>query len=143
MFRTLFKALAAIAVVCTVGGMGLVGYEEFIKPDARGTRSEASLGDPFTGTKKIPIDGRSVTVSCTGDASHDGPLVLLMAGGGDGLETMAPLGRSLSKKSRVCSYDRLGEGTSDKPDGPQSIDDSSAVLTSVLDRLAGERPDGP
>ncbi|MFE6768497.1 alpha/beta fold hydrolase [Streptomyces griseus] len=140
MFRTLFKALAAIAVVCTVGGMGLVGYEEFIKKDSPGTRSEGSLGDPFTGTKKIRIDGRSVNVSCTGDASGSGPLVLLMAGGGDGLETMAPLGKAVSEKSRVCSYDRLGEGASDKPDGPQSIDDSSAILTSVLDRLAGDRP---
>ncbi|WP_406192149.1 alpha/beta hydrolase [Streptomyces griseus] len=140
MFRTLFKALAAIAVVCTVGGMGLVGYEEFIKKDSPGTRSEGSLGDPFTGTKKIRIDGRSVNVSCTGDASGPGPLVLLMAGGGDGLETMAPLGKAVSEKSRVCSYDRLGEGASDKPDGPQSIDDSSAILTSVLDRLAGDRP---
>ncbi|MEU3052000.1 alpha/beta fold hydrolase [Streptomyces griseus] len=140
MFRTLFKTLAAIAVVCTVGGMGLVGYEEFIKKDSPGTRSEGSLGDPFTGTKKIRIDGRSVNVSCTGDASGSGPLVLLMAGGGDGLETMAPLGEAVSEKSRVCSYDRLGEGASDKPDGPQSIDDSSALLTSVLDRLAGDRP---
>ncbi|MFF0505280.1 alpha/beta fold hydrolase [Streptomyces fimicarius] len=140
MFRTLFKALAAIAVVCTVGGMGLVGYEEFIKKDSPGTRSEGSLGDPFTGIKKIRIDGRSVNVSCTGDASGPGPLVLLMAGGGDGLETMAPLGKAVSEKSRVCSYDRLGEGASDKPDGPQSIDDSSAILTSVLDRLAGDRP---
>ncbi|WP_278191942.1 alpha/beta fold hydrolase [Streptomyces sp. TRM75563] len=64
----------------------------------------------------------------------------MTAGGGDGLETMAPLGKAVSKKSRVCSYDRLGEGASDRPDGPQSIDDSSAILTSVLGRLAGDRP---
>ncbi|WP_097867340.1 alpha/beta fold hydrolase [Streptomyces sp. rh34] len=140
MFRTLLKALAAIAVVCTAGGVGLIGYEELNKPESDGTRSESSLGDPFTGTKKIRTDGRSVNVSCSGDASHDGPLVLLMAGGGDGLETMAPLGKTLSKEFRVCSYDRPGEGASDKPDGPQSMDDSAKLLTSVLDRLAGDRP---
>ncbi|MFI1224466.1 MULTISPECIES: alpha/beta fold hydrolase [unclassified Streptomyces] len=140
MFRTLFKALAAIAVVCTVGGIGLIGYEEFARSEPDGTRSASSLGDPFTGTKKIRTDGRSVNVSCSGDAAHDGPLVLLMPGGGDGLETMAPLGTTLSKEFRVCSYDRPGEGASDKPDGPQSIDDSAKLLTSVLDRLAGDRP---
>lgn len=112
MFRTLIKALAATAVVCTVAGAGLIGYEEYTKPESRGTRSEASLGDPFTGTKKIRVDGRSVNVSCAGDASRSGPLVLLMAGGGDGLETTAPIGRTPSKKARVCSYDRLGEGAS-------------------------------
>ncbi|MEK8145114.1 hypothetical protein NKH18_38085 [Streptomyces sp. M10(2022)] len=34
MFRTIVKTIAVIAVCCTVGGTGLVVYEEFIKDDS-------------------------------------------------------------------------------------------------------------
>ncbi|MFE3037882.1 alpha/beta fold hydrolase [Streptomyces canus] len=142
MFRTVVKATAAIAVVCSVAGAGLVINEEYAKANS-GTNdttpaSVVSSGDPFTGTKKIRSGGHSVNVSCSGSAR--GPLVMLMAGGGEGLDNMAPLQKSLSAKSRVCSYDRLGEGRSDKPQGPQTINDSGHILTTVLDRVAGERP---
>ncbi|MFF0540062.1 alpha/beta fold hydrolase [Streptomyces coelicoflavus] len=55
---------------------------------------------------------------------------------------MAPLQKTLSKTDRVCVYDRLGEGKSDKP-APvtlQTMDDTGALLFEVLDRLAGDRP---
>ncbi|MGP4011484.1 alpha/beta fold hydrolase [Streptomyces sp. 4N124] len=96
-------------------------------------------GDQFSGTKKIRVGKHFVNVSCSGDAMGDKPLVMLMAGGGDGLDTMAGLQKTLGEKSRVCSYDRLGEGKSDKPNGTQTIDDSAKILTVVLDRLAGDR----
>lgn len=144
MFRTIVKATAAIAVVCTVAGAGLVLNEEYVKTQSDSaddiTTVGASVGDSFTGTKKIQVDGHSVNVSCSGRAWGHGPLIMLMAGGGEGLDNMAPLQKSLSKKSRVCSYDRLGEGESDQPEGPQSINDAGKLLTSVLDRLAGNRP---
>ncbi|WP_328440983.1 alpha/beta hydrolase [Streptomyces sp. NBC_00444] len=98
-------------------------------------------GDNFSGTKKIRVGQHSVNVSCSGNATEgkDKPLVMLMAGGGDGLDTMAGLQKALSEKGRVCSYDRLGEGKSDQPKGTQTIDDSAKILTGVLDRLAGDR----
>ncbi|MDO0932666.1 alpha/beta hydrolase [Streptomyces sp. DG2A-72] len=96
-------------------------------------------GDQFSGTKKIRVGKHSVNVSCSGNATEDKPLVMLMAGGGDGLDTMADLQKTLSEKGRVCSYDRLGEGKSDQPNGTQTIDDSAKILTGVLDRLAGDR----
>lgn len=55
---------------------------------------------------------------------------------------MAALQKSLSKTDRVCSYDRLGEGKSDKP-APgtlQTVNDTSVLLTKLLDHLAGDRP---
>ncbi|MEK8171694.1 alpha/beta fold hydrolase [Streptomyces sp. M19] len=143
MFRTIAKATAITAVCCTVAGAGLVINEEYSKAHADSSASSKDAGtpgDPFTGTKKIRVEGRSVNVSCSGDSSKGGPLVMLMAGGGDGLDTMAKLQKTLSADSRVCSYDRLGEGKSDKPEGPQTVKDSGKILTEVLDRLAGDRP---
>ncbi|MFE1073356.1 alpha/beta fold hydrolase [Streptomyces sp. NPDC058783] len=143
MFRTLAKATAAIAVVCTAAGAGLVLNEEYANAGTEDHPSAASAGASFTGEKKIRVDGRTVNVSCSGRAAHrHDPLVLLMPGGGEGLDNMAPLQKTLSETNRVCSYDRLGEGRSDKP-APgtlQTMDDTGALLTKVLDRLAGDRP---
>ncbi|TDC93557.1 alpha/beta hydrolase [Actinomadura sp. 7K507] len=96
--------------------------------------------DGFSGTKKIDVDGKSVNVSCSGDAAKGGPVVVLMHGGGDGLGKMAALQKTVSKNNRVCSYDRLGAGASDKPAGPQSFDSTGKVLTGVLDQIAGDGP---
>ncbi|MFC7939255.1 alpha/beta fold hydrolase [Streptomyces sp. NPDC057387] len=145
MFRTLAKATAAIAVVCTVAGAGLVLNEEYANAQAGTghTSPAASAQTSFTGEKKIRVDGRTVNVSCSGRAAHrHDPLVLLMPGGGEGLDNMAPLQKTLSRTDRVCSYDRPGEGKSDKP-APgtlQTMDDAGALLTKVIDRLAGDRP---
>jgi pimeloyl-ACP methyl ester carboxylesterase len=68
------------------------------------------------------------------------PVIVLLLGAGDGLEKMAPLQEALSEKDLVCSYDRLGAGASDPPDGPQTIDDADEVLTAVIDRVAGDSP---
>ncbi|MFF8776705.1 alpha/beta fold hydrolase [Streptomyces sp. NPDC015140] len=141
MFRTLAKATAAIAVVCTVAGAGLVLDEEYAK--ATTDTGTSSTGAAFTGTKKFRVDGHTVNVSCSGDADGaDQPLVMLMAGGGEGLDNMAPLQKAVSRTNRVCSYDRLGEGASDKPapGTPQTMDDTGRLLTKVLDRLAGDHP---
>ncbi|MGP2435948.1 alpha/beta fold hydrolase [Streptomyces sp. JW3] len=123
---------AAVAALCSaVTGAALVA--------ATGPAS-ATHGPGAAGTGKIRVGSYSVNVSCSGDARARGPLVLLMAGGGDGLDTMAGLQKTLSAKSRVCSYDRLGEGASDQPAGLQTVNDSGRILTGVLDRLAGHRP---
>ncbi|MER7050929.1 MULTISPECIES: alpha/beta hydrolase [unclassified Streptomyces] len=141
------RATAMAVLCCTVGGAGLLGCEESPEADpgaAPATASSTTAGDagegPFSGTGKMTVDGRSVNVSCSGRAADDRPVVVLMAGAGDGLTRVAGLQKALSEKERVCSYDRLGEGASDKPDGPRSMDDSGRVLTAVLDRVAGDGP---
>ncbi|MET8488050.1 alpha/beta fold hydrolase [Streptomyces tendae] len=142
MFRTFAKAVAAIAVVCAVAGAGLVLNEEYGKDDSDAKDTTASAGASFTGTKKIDVDGHTVNVSCSGHSDADQPLVVLMPGGGEGLDNMAALQKSLSKTDRVCSYDRLGEGKSDKPakDELQTVNDTGVLLTKLLDHLAGDRP---
>lgn len=147
MFRN-GRASAAIALCCTVIGVALAGCDE--APDAApqpdgdattaGTTHPAQDADSFTGTEKITVDGRAVNVSCSGVLAEDRPVIVLMLGAGDGLDKMAALQRTLSEKDRVCSYDRLGAGASDQPDGPQTLDDTGKVLTTVIDRVAGTAP---
>ncbi|MBA2807607.1 alpha/beta fold hydrolase [Streptomyces sp. KM273126] len=143
MNRTL-KATAVAATFCAVAGAGVVGYGKVADkaqwlPELTTTAGHGN-GDSFSGSRKIRVDGYSVNVSCSGRSADRKPVVVLMAGGGDGLDTMADLQKTLSENARVCSYDRLGEGKSDQPSGTQTISDSSRILTGVLDRIAGDRP---
>ena len=146
MFRS-FKASAVVALASAVAVAGLTACGEAGK-EADTTLASASpsaavsqaAGDRASGTRKIQIEGKSVNVSCSGRARRGRPTVILLSGLGDGLEKMAPLQKTLGKRNRVCSYDRLGEGASDKPDGPQSLADSGRILTGVIDEVAGGGP---
>ena len=146
------RASAVIALCCTVAGIGLVGCEKPSKEQSSKADADASTSTTtapteqaageglLTGTKKIKVDGRSVNVSCSGRASDGRPAIVLLHGGGDGLKKMAAIQKTLSKTNRVCSYDRLGAGASDKPDGPQTLASTGKVLTGVIDRVAGGAP---
>ncbi|MEU7693354.1 alpha/beta hydrolase [Microbispora sp. SCL1-1] len=129
------------ALCCTVLGAGVAGCDgeslDDWDPLAPATRTAAA---PISGTTKIEVAGRSVNVSCSGDPEKGGPVVVLLAGAGDGLDKLAAFQKTLSEHNRVCSYDRLGEGASDKPDGPQSFSSTGKILTGVIDRVAGDGP---
>ncbi|MFI9847479.1 alpha/beta fold hydrolase [Nonomuraea sp. NPDC051941] len=146
-----FKASAVAVLCCTVVGVGLAGtgsaaaadWDPFSSTKAEDWDPFASTprkAHPFSGTKKIEVGGRSVNVSCSGDLAEGKPVVVLLHGGGDALGKMAALQKTLSAKNRVCSYDRLGAGGSDQPDGPQNFASTGKVLTGVLDRIAGDNP---
>ncbi|MEV0381729.1 alpha/beta fold hydrolase [Nonomuraea sp. NPDC050643] len=136
------KSSVVVALCGAVLGTGLAGCGndsmEDWDPFAPTTRKADA--DLISGTKKIDVAGRSVNVSCSGDPVQGRPVVILMHGGGDGLDKLAALQKTLSKQHRVCSYDRLGAGASDRPDGPQSFTSTGKVLTGVLDRVAGDGP---
>ncbi|MFI0451387.1 alpha/beta fold hydrolase [Actinomadura sp. 6N118] len=135
------KTSAAIAVCCVAAGAGLVGCEDATDGDSFAAPT-AGKADPglFSGTKKIDVGGKSVNVSCSGEPAKGKPVIVLMHGGGDGLDKLAALQKTLSEKNRVCSYDRLGAGASDKPDGPQNFSSTGKVLTGLLDQIAGDGP---
>ncbi|MFD3918209.1 alpha/beta fold hydrolase [Streptomyces sp. NPDC058595] len=140
------RASVAIALICAVAGAGLVGCEEASSADSKpsaGTTGDGAREDgrgSFTGTEKIEVGGRSVNVSCSGDPAEGRPVVVLLHGGGDGLDKLAGIQKTLGEKDRACSYDRLGAGASDRPDGPQSLESGGKVLTAVIDRVAGDAP---
>lgn len=144
----MLKATAVAALCCTVAGTGYVSVAQAEghgggadRTTARVTHpGHAGRADSFVGEKKIGVRGYSVNVSCSGRQTGHKPVVVLVAGLGDGLDAMADLQKTLSEKNRVCSYDRLGEGKSDKPRGPQSLEDSGRILTGVINRVAGDSP---
>ncbi|ONF63664.1 alpha/beta fold hydrolase [Amycolatopsis keratiniphila] len=123
------KASALIALCCAVAGVALSACDE-------ATEAESA----FTGTQKIKVGERSVNVSCAGNAVEGRPVVVLLHGGGDDLGKLSGLQNTLAAQGRVCSYDRLGAGASDQPDGPQSFESTGKILTGVLDQVAGGEP---
>jgi pimeloyl-ACP methyl ester carboxylesterase len=144
--KTILKTPAAIALCCAVAGAVLVGCndaEAGADPDAGSstdTPSQDTDEDLLTGTEKVTVGDHSVNVSCSGSLVEGRPTIVLLHGGGDDLTAMADLQETLSADGRVCSYDRLGAGASDKPDGPQDYDDIGETLTGVLDQIAGDDP---
>jgi pimeloyl-ACP methyl ester carboxylesterase len=136
------KAAVVAALCITVVGAGVTGCDDDSMDNwdpLAATTHKADAGR-ISGTKKINVAGRSVNVSCSGDPAKGKPVIMLMHGGGDGLDKMAALQKTLSKKNQVCSYDRLGAGASDRPDGPQDFSSIGKILTGVLDRVAGDGP---
>ncbi|WP_052423887.1 alpha/beta fold hydrolase [Nonomuraea candida] len=137
------RASVVTALCCTALGAGLTGCSgeslENWDPMAPATSRSAGAA-PIDGTEKIKVAGRSVNVSCAGDQEKGKPVVVLLHGAGDGLDKLAALQKALSGKNRVCSYDRLGSGASDQPEGPQDLAGVGKTLTGVLDRVAGDAP---
>ncbi|MFC3996124.1 alpha/beta fold hydrolase [Nocardiopsis sediminis] len=158
MTRNRFGRSAAIVLSCAVAGAGLAGCsaEEFgeaagqAAEDIGESAGEAAEGvgeaaggaaeELVTGTRTVTAGDHEVNVSCSGDLAGDRPTILLLHGGGDDLTTMADFQEALSADGRVCSYDRLGAGGSDQPDGPQDYGDIGTTLTAVLDHVAGDGP---
>ena len=144
-----------IAVCCAVAGVALVGCDDepSASPDASASPSTTSSPtrqadddkgaddkSALQGSEKIDVAGQSVNVSCSGQPAKGQPVVMLLHGGGHGVKELAGFQRTLSEKHRVCSYDRLGAGASDKPEEPQTIADSGKVLSAVLDNVAADTP---
>ncbi|MBE3010390.1 alpha/beta fold hydrolase [Microbispora sp. NEAU-D428] len=136
------KTPVVAALCCTVLGVAVAGCDgdslENWDPLAPATRTADAA--PISGTEKIDVAGRSVNVSCSGTPEKGRPVIILMHGAGDGLDKLAAIQKTLSKQNRVCSYDRLGAGASDQPEGPQSFSSTGKILTGVLDRVAGDGP---
>src|SRR5262249_58603641 len=91
----------------------------------------ATTAPPVPATE-VHIGGSRVTVDCTGTG---GPTVILFSGFGDPHTIWAHIQRSLSRHHRVCSYDRLGEGTSSQPRRTQTLASNARLLHRVLAKV--------
>lgn len=131
--RGITRTVAAV-VGCAALGMTLVGCDEVEKA---GEEFKAEL---FEGTDTFTIGDDTVNVSCSGSPVSDGPIILLLHGGGDDVTELADFQKKIGKDSRVCSYDRLGAGKSDKPDGEQDYAAVGKTLTGVIDTFANVDP---
>jgi pimeloyl-ACP methyl ester carboxylesterase len=74
-------------------------------------------------------------VKCTGSVNASRPTIVLLPGATKPLTTFVFIQNHLSGVTRVCSYDRPGEGTSSRPRVKQTLADSAAILHAVLARL--------
>ncbi|MFI6966901.1 alpha/beta fold hydrolase [Streptomyces sp. NPDC050149] len=135
-------ALAALCI--TAVGAGLVACEDEDEDFLEGLDGKPSVSEPaldrLSGTKKISIRGSSVNVACSGSRADGKPVVVVLAGLDDDLTKTAAFRKTLGAEHRVCSYDRLGQGRSDKPAGVQSLAAGGKILTGVLDQVAGDSP---
>lgn len=133
----------ATVVGCMLAGGALTGCGEVVDEAVEEVESEiesAIEAELFTGTQTFTIGGDTVNVSCSGSPASEAPTVVLLHGGGEDLTVMADFQEAISAGGRVCSYDRLGAGASDQPDGPQDYDDVGETLTGVIDTIAGGEP---
>lgn len=122
--RHVVRNTTLVAIAATMLTAGLAGWP------SSGTAAAAVAAHPAVATP-ISVGSASVNVLCEGTQSSK-PTIILFAGEPDPLTRFASLQKALSKTTRVCSYDRLGEGKSSKPSGAQTLADSAVVLDGVL-----------
>jgi pimeloyl-ACP methyl ester carboxylesterase len=78
----------------------------------------------------VTVGSHKVFLNCTGDAS--GPTVILEAGTGDTSGVWIAVKKQVEKFARVCSYDRLGLGKSDKLTSRHTADEIVHDLHGLL-----------
>ena len=122
MRKALYPLAAAIVAMGAVAAPG---------PASAAGTAPASASAPAQ-TRQVHVDGYRVTVDCTGSG---GPTVILFSGFGDPHTIWAHIQASLARHHRVCSYDRLGEGTSSKPRSTQTLASNVRLLHEVLAKL--------
>jgi pimeloyl-ACP methyl ester carboxylesterase len=85
----------------------------------------------------VDIGGRTLHVHCTGAGAPGAPTVLLEAGASSFAIDWTLVQREIARTTRICSYDRAGQGWSDAPAGGGR----AAVVSDLhsLLRAAGER----
>jgi pimeloyl-ACP methyl ester carboxylesterase len=101
---------------------------------ACGSASHASSTSPGGSPETVHVDGYSLTVKCSG-ATKRSPTVVLLAGLTQPLSTFTVIQGRLSSVTRVCSYDRPGEGASPRPRNKQTLADSARLLHDLLTSL--------
>ena len=132
MRRNILAIIAATVLATVLSGCGssatpaIAGATPL--PAAPQTRTPPDQGN----AGPVTVGTSSVNVLCTGTASTKPPVVLV-AGMPDPLSKFAALQATLSQTTRVCAYDRPGEGASPKPVGSQTLSDSATLLDGVLD----------
>jgi pimeloyl-ACP methyl ester carboxylesterase len=85
--------------------------------------------------RTIDVGGHRLHLDCTGTGS---PTVVLQSGLGETSPSWARIAPAVSGTTRVCAYDRAGQGWSeDSPNPPDGVQ-AAADLHALLDR-AGER----
>jgi pimeloyl-ACP methyl ester carboxylesterase len=97
-----------------------------------------ALAGGLGGAELVNLGDRRLFVQCTGPASD--VTVVLENGLGAALDGWKAVQAGVESFAKVCSYDRAGEGHSDKPSRPQTPDTVVADLHKLLEL---EKVSGP
>jgi pimeloyl-ACP methyl ester carboxylesterase len=120
----LYPVVAVMAVAAVGGAVETVGL-------ASDQRSHAMPG------RLYDVGGHRLHLDCTGSGS---PTVVLMSGLGGFSVSWARIAPAVADTTRVCAYDRAGQGWSEDAPGPQ---DGVAAATDLHALLAAAGEDGP
>jgi pimeloyl-ACP methyl ester carboxylesterase len=85
----------------------------------------------------VAVQGARLHVRCTGSGDTT---VLLIAGFEAGSDGWAKVEPTISARTRVCSYDRPGTGTSDPADATETFSTQAADLHEVLAKIGEPGP---
>ena len=78
----------------------------------------------------VQVGAHKMFLNCSG--KPPGPTVILEAGTGDGSEVWSTVQEEVEQFAKVCSYDRLGLGKSDKLAAAHTVDEIVADLHQLL-----------
>ena len=124
---------ALVALVLAASGCGLMGGDETSGAGAGGSQLAA-----LTAVQPVTVDGHRVSTRCAG--SEKDPTVLLVSGYDTPVTSWDDVQKQLSAHTRVCAYDRLGVGHSDRAPRRQTVDDLANELDAVVSALGLRRP---
>ena len=100
------------------------------------TKSPTAAAGPMPG-KLVDVGGYRLHLNCTGTGS---PTVILLNGLGETSPLWARIQPAVATTSRVCAYDRAGQGWSDDSSNP---DDATTAATDLHKLLAAAGESGP
>jgi pimeloyl-ACP methyl ester carboxylesterase len=105
--------------------------------DRQGRIAVLTFGAPKLNANRVDVGGHRLYVQCLGVGS---PTVLLDAGLGNASEIWGLVQPEAARVTRVCAYDRAGEGGSDAGPRPRT---SQMIVTDLHVLLARARIAGP
>jgi pimeloyl-ACP methyl ester carboxylesterase len=129
---TLPKALATVALTLTVAACGASNATPAADAPPSTTTTIERPDGPVD--ELVPIDSGRMHLRCAGSGDST---VLLISGWDEGDESWSAIEPTLDVRSRVCSYERFGTGTSDPPSTTQTFETQAADLHELL-HAAGE-----
>ncbi len=138
-YASISSAIFTIALTLAVSACGSSNPDR--AADTTTSASTVTVGQRSTTTttvkrpslvvdKAVRIESGRLHIHCDGSGAST---VLLIAGwdnGGD--ESWSPVQPALAKRTRVCTYDRFGTGTSDAATTPQTFATQAAALHALL-----------
>lgn len=128
--RTLDTRARAWVVVPTLALLAVASAGGFAQT-IRVTRDAAAYPAPG---RLVEVDGHAMHLDCTGTGS---PTVILESGLGGTSTLWTRISTRVSTTTRVCAYDRAGQGWSDATDAPRDATTIATELRTLLD-TAGE-----